>query len=178
MEVGVEVQRGTEALDEGDRPGPGATGDGESGPHEEVGGDGSIDHAQDLAQYLRLGGEQEPQGIGEGEHPLANRLCRKDMIGQVSRGLDHPAGATGRAEAAALAGERHQVLVAAGVALDAQKAVLEPAALQVVVELLLDERGQRATVGLELSEKLRVVRLDDPVEVSGHSRPFWTSADY
>ena len=32
MEVDVEVQRGTEAPDEGDRPGPGATGDGESGP--------------------------------------------------------------------------------------------------------------------------------------------------
>ena len=47
MEADVEVQRGTEALDEGDRPGPGATGDGESGPLEEVRGDGSIDHAQD-----------------------------------------------------------------------------------------------------------------------------------
>ena len=35
---------------------------------------------------------------------------------------------------------------------------------QVVVELLLDERGQRATVGFEPSEKLRVVRFDDPVE--------------
>ena len=56
------------------------------------------------------------------------------------------------------------MLVAAGVALDAQKAPLEPAAPQVVVELLLDECGQRATVGFEPSEKLRVVRLDDAVE--------------
>jgi hypothetical protein len=31
-------------------------------------------HAQDLAQDLGLGGEQETQGIGEGERPLADRL--------------------------------------------------------------------------------------------------------
>ena len=54
--------------------------------------------------------------------------------------------------------------MAAGVALDVHKAVLEPTGLQVVVELLLDERGQRATVGFEPSEKLRIVRLDDPIE--------------
>ena len=33
----------------------------------------------------RAGGEQEPQGIGEGEHPLTDRLCRKDRIEKVSR---------------------------------------------------------------------------------------------
>ena len=60
--------------------------------------------------------------------------------------------------------EGHQVLVTAGVALDAQEAVLEQAALQVVIELLFDERGQRSAFGFESGEKLRVVSLDDSVE--------------
>jgi hypothetical protein len=57
-------------------------------------------------------------------------------------GLDHSTGATGRAESASFAGERHQVLVTARIALDAQEPVLEQPALQVVVELPPDERGQ------------------------------------
>ena len=39
------------------------------------------------------------------------------------------------------------MFVAAGIALDTQKAVFEQAALQVVVELLFDERGQRSAFG-------------------------------
>lgn len=54
--------------------------------------------------------------------------------------------------------------MAAGVALDPQEAVLESAALQVVVELLLDESEQRAAFSFEPGEKLWVVRLDDAVE--------------
>jgi hypothetical protein len=44
--------------------------------------------------------------------------------------------------------------VAAGIALDAQDPVLEPAALQGVVELLLDERRERAAVGFKPGEEL------------------------
>ena len=58
MEVDVEIQRGTEALDEGDRTGPGAGGDGESGHLGEICGDGAVDHTQDLTQDLRLGGSK------------------------------------------------------------------------------------------------------------------------
>jgi hypothetical protein len=86
------------------------------------------------------------------------------MIHKVSSGFDHPAGAAGRAEAATLAGECDQVLVTAGIALDPQEPVLEQAALQVVVELLFDERGKRSAFGFESSEKSRVVGLDDSVE--------------
>ena len=64
MEVDVEVQRGAEALDKGDRPGLGAGGDGESRLLNEVCGDRSIRHAQDLTQYLGLGGKQEKQPDG------------------------------------------------------------------------------------------------------------------
>lgn len=117
-------------------------GDGESGLVDEVCGDRAVHHTQDPAQYLRLGGEQEAQRVGEGQHPLANRLLGKDMIDQMRGALDHPPSATRGAEPAALTAEGNQVLVAASVAIDAQKAVLEQAALQVVIELLFDERGR------------------------------------
>jgi hypothetical protein len=42
----------------------------------------------------------------------------------------------------ALAAERHQVLMRAAVALDAQEPVFQQAALQVVIELLADEPRQ------------------------------------
>ncbi len=58
----------------------------------------------------------------------------------------------------------HQVLVTAGVALDAQKPVFEQAALQVVVELLLDEMRQGCAFGLQPGKKLRVAGLDDTIE--------------
>ncbi len=74
MEVDVEVERRAETLDEGDGTGLRAGGNGESGPLEEVSRDRTVDDAEHLAQYLGLGGEQETQGIGEGEHPLSDGL--------------------------------------------------------------------------------------------------------
>jgi len=66
------------------------------------------------------------------------------VIDQVGGRLHHaPCAATG-AEAPALAAERHQVFVMAAVALDAQEAVFQQAALQVVVEFLADESGKMA----------------------------------
>ena len=56
------------------------------------------------------------------------------------------------------------MLVAAGIALDSQEAMFKEAALQVVVELVLDERGARAALGFEPGEKPRVVGLDDRIE--------------
>ena len=56
------------------------------------------------------------------------------------------------------------MLVVAGVALDAQEPVLEQAALQVVIELLFNERGQCSAFGFESGEKLWVVSLYDSVE--------------
>ena len=71
--------------------------------------------------------------------PLTDGLFREDVIDQMRGALDHPSGATRGADAASLAGKRHQVLVTAGIALSAQKPVLEQAAPQIVVKLLFDE---------------------------------------
>jgi len=100
VKVNVEVQRRAEALDEGDRPGLGAGGDGESGLLDEVCGDGAVHHAQDLAQDLRLGGEQEAQRVGEGQPHrrwgthMTDGLFRKDVIDQMGGALYHLPGAT------------------------------------------------------------------------------------
>ena len=56
------------------------------------------------------------------------------------------------------------MLVTAGVALDAQKPVFEQAALQVVVELPLDEMRQGCAFGLQPGKKLRVAGLDDATQ--------------
>ena len=56
------------------------------------------------------------------------------------------------------------MLVTAGVVLDAQKPVFERAALQVVVELLLDEMRRGCAFGLQPGKKLRVAGLDDAIE--------------
>ena len=50
------------------------------------------------------------------------------------------------------------------ITLDAQEPVLEASALQIVIELLFNERGQCSAFGFESGEKLRVVSLDDSVE--------------
>ena len=59
MEVNIEVQRRTEPLDQGDGTGLGPGGDGEPRLFDEVSRDRTVDDAQDLAQYLGPGGEQE-----------------------------------------------------------------------------------------------------------------------
>ena len=86
------------------------------------------------------------------------------MIDEVCSRLDHPAGTARGAKAAAFAGEGNEVLVAAGVALDAQEAVFEQTALQVIVELPLDECRERSAFGFEPGEKPGEVSLDDSVE--------------
>ena len=52
MEVDVQIERGAKTLNQGDCPGLGAGGDGESGLLDEICGDGTVHHAQGLAQDL------------------------------------------------------------------------------------------------------------------------------
>ena len=67
------------------------------------------------------------------------------MIDQVGGGFHHAAGAATGAKATALAAERDQVFIAAAIAPDAQEAVFQQTALQVVLELPADKLGQVAT---------------------------------
>jgi hypothetical protein len=72
--------------------------------------------------------EEGADPLGDGEHPLAVRRPRQDLVVQVGGDLDHPPGVAGRADAAALAGEGHEALGGAVVTTDAGEAVGEDAA--------------------------------------------------
>ena len=86
------------------------------------------------------------------------------MLDEMGSGLGHASRTTARAEPPALATERHQLLVPAGIALDAQESVFEASALQVRLALFDDEVGERDTFGIKTFEKPREVLLDEGVE--------------
>jgi hypothetical protein len=100
------------------------------------GRDTALNHRQHPGQRFRLRGQQEAQGKRKGQHPLANRHFGKHVIDQVGGRLDHAPGAAAGAEPPALAGECNEMFVKAAIALDAKKAMLKQAALEVVFELL------------------------------------------
>jgi hypothetical protein len=68
------------------------------------------------------------------------------------------------------AAERHQVLLHAAIALDAQEAVLQQAALQVILELLAHEPGQASAGLFNRLNEARVMLGDNGVE-DGLFRP-------
>ena len=76
------------------------------------------------------------------EHVQADRLLGQDVVDEMRGGLGHAACAAARAEHAALATERHELLMPAGFALDAQESVFETPTLEVRLELFHDEVGQ------------------------------------
>ena len=70
------------------------------------------------------------------QHPLAHRQARQNVIGQVRRCLHHALGVARRANATALAGEGHKVVVSAVITTGTRKAVRKDAALQVFAKRL------------------------------------------
>ena len=63
------------------------------------------------------------------------------MLDEVGGGVGHASRTTARTESPALATERHQLLMPAGIALHAQESVFEAPAFQVRLELFDDEVG-------------------------------------
>ena len=71
-----------------------------------------------------------------------------------------------RAKSAALTTERYQAFIMTGVTTHPQKAVLQPAALEVVFKFLLDIAGQRRTLRFQVGFERRIVFLDKLVKES------------
>jgi len=69
-----------------------------------------------------MSSEQQAKQDRKREHPLAHRHPGDDVIDQVGGGLRHAPGATARAEAATLATEGHELLMATVGATQAQEA--------------------------------------------------------
>ena len=86
VQVDVEVQRRTEALDEGDGSGAGTGAHAQSGATGEEGGDCPVDDGKDLGEDRGARREQEPQREGERHHPLADRLLGQDVVDEMRGG--------------------------------------------------------------------------------------------
>jgi len=141
-------------------------------PHREValagqrangGGDSAGRDAGDLAeQATPVQTTVGAQTLGDGEHHLPVRHGREERGVQPLRPDRVALRVTARAEVAALAGEREQVLVRARVTTDAGEAVLQHAAREKRVGDLRDDGTPRAVlarealVGVRL-EPLRVI---------------------
>ena len=79
------------------------------------------------------------QALGEREHPLPYRQARKDVVGEVRRGLDHAPGGAGGTDATAFAGVGDNEIVPAVRAAGAGKAVGEDATFEVAAEFALGQ---------------------------------------
>jgi hypothetical protein len=99
----------------------------------------------------------------EGEHPLPQRHLGQHTLHEVGGGRGHaPAGAR-RAKSATLAGKGHKTPLVALLALEVGEASAEQAAVEVAVELLAHETGQRdrdRSVVHRSVERLEVVAHD------------------
>ncbi len=89
---------------------------------------GSDEGAKHGARELRVVGAAIAEGIGQRKHPLPNRDLGQNSVDQVRGGIDHPTSAARRAEAATLARECNQAVMAAVVAVETEEAVRQNAA--------------------------------------------------
>jgi hypothetical protein len=118
--------------------------------------------------------QEGPEALRNGEHPLAHRKRRQDIVDEMSGGLDHTAGITRRTYSPTCAGERHQKVVATTGTPSSCESVSENAAAQIGPEVVLDPRGDAASHGVRLGglceEGLEVV-LDQRIERRVGRRP-------
>ena len=165
VEVQVQVQCRAEALEEGD--GAALLGaQAPVSPHAppQLCEERAEKRAKHLARELRVVRAAVAKWIGEREHPLPDRHHGKDAIDEMRSGVGHPAAATGRAEAAPLAREGHEAIVAAVVAVQAKKAVGEDAAAQEGAEIVLDEVRRGALASPRPGEEGLDLLADDAVQ--------------
>ena len=98
--------------------------------------------------------EQNTQRDWKRQHPLAYRHAWDDLVDQVRGALGHAPRAARGAKPAPLAGERHQLLVRAVSAANAQESVRQNPAFEKGLKLVSDKlRQARAGPGLDLGEE-------------------------
>jgi hypothetical protein len=140
VKVHIQVERGAEALDDGD----GAALLRRDAPflactptklRERRADEG----AQRLAREPCVVQTAVTERVGERQHPLADRHLGQHAVEEMRCRIRHPASSARSAEAAALAREYDQAIVARCAAVEAQEAMRESAAAEEGAKLLLDE---------------------------------------
>ena len=148
---------------------------------------GAHEHGDDRTTQVVVPRQLIPQAVRQAQHPLPHGHVGEHVIDQVGGALRHPAAAATGTDRAALAGKRDQPVEAAVATPKPREPSGEPAALQKVAELLLDEAGQAFAVaqagglraeGLEVIAHDLVERAsarDAAVRSSSRARPLETS---
>ena len=107
------------------------------------------------------------QSLRDGEHPLAHRQTRKEVIGEVGRRLHHAPRVARGADATALAGIGHEVVVPAVITPGPGKAVRKNATFQILAKGLADIGLGGVVVALAV-ELDRTGQLIPGLEVLGY----------
>jgi len=111
MQMYVQVQGRTEALNQSDCASAGARGHGKTRVPDQERRDTALHHCQHLCQGSRLSSEQEAQREWKGQNKLPDWNFGKHVVDKVCGRFDHASCAAAGTEAAPLATERDQVLV-------------------------------------------------------------------
>ena len=106
--------------------------------------DGRSGDAPDAKGELVVVGHAPAQRVREGQHPLAVRDGRQDVLHQVLGLVGHLSAHAAGAEGALFAAEGHEAALGAVVAAEAGEAVTENAAAQVAAQGVDHEAGQWA----------------------------------
>ena len=80
VEVNVKVQRTAKALNEGHHAGSGPGSTGQSRALNQIGLNGSRDHREATTERIGPAGEEQAQGPGKAQNPLAHRDVWNDVI--------------------------------------------------------------------------------------------------
>ena len=136
----------------------------------ERGEQGAEKGAEDLAGERPIVGTAVAKRVGQREDPLADGHFGQDAIDEVCGAVGHAPAAARGAEATPLAGEGHQAIVAAGIAVEPQKAVGQDPAAKVGAKLLLDEAGYGLILLAGAHEERLELLADDAVQ-AGLFRP-------
>ena len=164
MQVDVEIKRRPKTLHEGYDAGACTGSPVQTRPLDQAGFYGSDDDRQAPAERVGPAGEEQPQKPWKAEDPLTDWDRGDDMIDEVRGSLDHASRPAGGAEAAAFAGKSYQQLIAAASAFNANEALLQSSAVQVILKLLDDEAGQVFVVLSQMLAELGQMILHHPVE--------------
>ncbi len=166
MEMNIQIQRATEALDDRDTPGLPIADPALARLLALKAQERAHDDTQHGAAEGVIPGEEVAEAVGEAQDPLAYGHSGQHLVHQMGGALGHAPAPAARAEAAALARERHEPLERAGAASNPGKAMGQDAAGEEVPELPLHEVRQAGALGAlgRLAKKGLQVVVDDLVE--------------